>query len=55
MLEAGVVPVLDEDLEVEGDVELDFEDGEGDAGGDAVEGGGEDLDPGLPGLEDGQD
>lgn len=41
--EAGVVLVMDEDLEVERDVELDAHRGKRHAGGDAVEGGGDNL------------
>lgn len=52
--EGGVVGVVDADGEVEGDVELDADGGEGDAGGNAFEADGDEVRRGVADFEDGE-
>lgn len=54
VVEGGAVGVVDEDVEVEGDVDLDADGGEGDAWGDAGDAGGNQLGGGLTGHEEGE-
>lgn len=54
VVEGGAVGVVDEDLELEGDVEFDADDREGDTGEDAIDAGGDELHGWIVGLEEGE-